>query len=66
MVQLLNDERNLRNLEKLAVVLVRDGCTSLEIFECLQSAYELGKAEGRLEETNERVNKLNREQRANG
>lgn len=66
MVQLLNDERNLRNLEKLAVVLVRDGCTSLEIFECLQSAYELGKAEGRLEETNERVNKLNQEQRVNG
>lgn len=66
MVKILSDERNLRNLEKLAVVLVRDGCTSLEVFECLESAYHLGKAEGRLEVTNDQLIKLNQEDRANG
>lgn len=66
MVQLLNDEGNLRCLAKLAKALVREGSDSSEIFECLQNAYELGKSEGRLEETNDQLNKLNREQRTNG
>jgi hypothetical protein len=62
-VKILNDERNLRNLEKLAKALVPEGSDSSEIFECLQSAYKLGKSEGRLEQTLERVNEL---ERANG
>jgi len=48
-MQIIDDGQNLRNLRKLADRLVADECEADEIYECLESAYHLGKAEGRLE-----------------
>lgn len=59
MVKITDESQNLTRLRKVAESLAREGTDVEETFDCLKLAYWLGKAEGRLERTLERIEEIN-------
>jgi hypothetical protein len=51
----MSDDSNLRQLEKLANKLLEEGTDAEEIYGCFKQAYDLGKAMGRVEASDEAI-----------